>query len=188
MLCDGVRGVFSGCFGRALLRSLSLPRFVADRFAPEFSPGVRFLAFCVSLSFSRLLQPEAAGGVRSGPAGSFPGQRARGRSRFITGMLPLAECLCQVCCSFLTPHPQLSSSLRRLSACVQGLSAPVSASWAGLAGPLVRDCTRFVSYILSIPKIPKLMNFGIFGILGMCRVGVSHARSDYTDSENSKIG
>ena len=148
MLCDGVRGVFSGCFGRALLRSLSLPRFVADRFAPEFSPGVRFLAFCVSLSFSRLLQPEAAGGVRSGLAGSFPGQRARGRSRFITGMLPLAECLCQVCCSFLTPHPQLSSSLRRLSACVQGLSPPLSASWAGLAGPLVRDCTRFVPYIL----------------------------------------
>ena len=73
----------------------------------------------------------------------------RGRSRFITGMLSFVECLCQVCCWFpLTPHPQLSSSLRRLSACVQGLSPPVSASWAGLAGPLVRDCTRFVSYIL----------------------------------------
>ena len=70
---------------------------------------------------------------------------------------------------------------------MQGLSPPLSASWAGLAGPLVRDCTRFVSYILRIPKIPKLMNFGIFGILGMCRVCVSHARSDYTNSENSKI-
>ena len=149
----------------------------------NFRPVFGSPAFCFSLSFSRLFQPEADGGVRSGSAGGFLGQRARqvtihyqdafSRRLSLSGLMLVS-----------VPSPAAVKLLAEASACVQGLSPPLSASWAGPAGPLVRDCTCLASYNLRIPKIPKLVNSGIIGIRRVC---VSYARSGCTDSESSKI-